>query len=240
MIRAQGLAARAALILTVLLAVWLIFTGLGSAGSENIRAAPIEDRGSPRAVKSGAADREGVDALQATVMVSATNVATPVSGPEPKLISAVLTEVATDDLALPKPVLSVAEGVNPKRPSSSGPLSVEAAPADGDSPETSVVLASVPAAEIPVEAHFSDAPPLLREMRSLGSLFTSDPLKRTMPAVRPVEAPSECPAPEACVDDYLWALYERTPKIDTNKVVERVRVKVKVTDQKEEQNPDRY
>ena len=229
MIRAQGLAARAALILTVLLAVWLIFTGLGSGGSENIRAAPIEDRGSPRAVKSGAADREGVDALQATVMVSATNVATLVSGPEPKLISAVLSEVATDDLALPKPVLSVAEGVNPKRPSSSGPLSVGAAPADGDSPETSVVLASVPAAEIPVEAHFSDAPPLLREMRSLGSLFTSDPLKRTMPAVRPVEAPSECPAPEACVDDYLWALYERTPKIDTNKVVERVRVKVKVT-----------
>ena len=97
MIRAQGLAARAALILTVLLAVWLIglFTGLGSAGSENIRAAPTEDRGSPRAVRSGAADREGVDALQATAMVSAVNVATPVSGPEPKLISAVLTEVAT-------------------------------------------------------------------------------------------------------------------------------------------------
>jgi len=36
-----------------------------------------------------------VDALQATAMVSAVNVATPVSGPEPKLISAVLTEVAT-------------------------------------------------------------------------------------------------------------------------------------------------
>ena len=234
MIRAQGLAARAALILTVLLAVWLIgsFTDLGSAGSENIRATPIEDRGLPHAIKSGAADREGVDTLQATAVVSATNVGTPVSGPEPKLISAVLTEVATDDLALPKPVLSVAEGVNPKRPSSSGPLSVEAAPADGDSPETSVVLASVPTAEIPVEAHFSDAPPLLREMRSLGSLFTSDPLNRTMPAVRPVEAPSECPAPEVCVDDYLWALYERTPKIDTNKVVERVRVKVKVTIQK--------
>ena len=110
MIRAQALAARAALTLTVLLAIWLIFTGLGSAGSENIRAAPIEDRGSPRAVKSGAADREGVDALQATAMVSAINVATPVSGPEPKLISAVLTEVATDDLALPKPATSIAEG----------------------------------------------------------------------------------------------------------------------------------
>ena len=144
MIRAQGLAAWAALILTVLLAVWLIFTGLGSAGSENIRAAPIEDRGSPRAVKSGAADREGLDALQATAMVSAINVATPVGEPEPKLISAVLTEVAANDLALPKPVPSVAEGINPKRPSSSSPLSVEAAPADEDSPKFRLSLRASP------------------------------------------------------------------------------------------------
>ena len=46
--------------------------------------------------------------------------------------------------------------------------------------------------------------------------------------MRPVETPSECPAPEVCIDDYLWALYERTPKIDTNKVVERVKVKAKL------------
>ena len=40
---------------------------------------------------------------------------------------------------------------------------------------------------------------------------------------------ANAPPPKVCIDDYLWALYERTPKIDTNKVVERVRVKVKVT-----------
>ena len=69
-----------------------------------------------------------------------------------------------------------------------------------------------------------------REMRSLGSLFTSDPLKQDpQPVVRPLETPSECPAPEICIDDYLWALYERTPKIDTNKVVERIKVQAKVT-----------
>jgi len=176
-----------------------------------------------------AADRERVDALQETAMLSVINVATSVSGPEPKVVSAVLTDVATYDLALSKPADSIAEGVNRERPSSTGPLSVETAPADRDSPETPVVLASVPAAEIPVDSHFADAPPLLGEMRSLGSLFTSDPLKRMLPAVRPVETPSECPAPEICIDDYLWALYERTPKIDTNKVLERVRVKAKVT-----------
>ena len=47
--------------------------------------------------------------------------------------------------------------------------------------------------------------------------------------MRPVETPSECPAPEICIDDYLWAIYERTPKIDTNKVVERIKVEAKVT-----------
>ena len=69
-------------------------------------------------------------------------------------------------------------------------------------------------------------------MQSLASLFTSDPLKQdALLTVRPVETPGECPAPatEVCIDDYLWAIYERAPKIDTNKVVERVKVRAKVT-----------
>jgi hypothetical protein len=32
---------------------------------------------------------------------------------------------------------------------------------------------------------------------------------------------------DACVDDYLWSLYERTPKVDTNKVTERIKKTVK-------------
>ena len=129
---------------------------------------------------------------------------------------------------------SVAEGVNPEPPISAvapTDMSVnKAAPADGHSSETPVVLASVPTAEIPVGAPLSDTPPSLGEMRSLGSLFTSDPLKQdAQPVVRPFETPSECPAPEVCIDDYLWAMYERTPKIDTNKVVEQMKVEVKVT-----------
>ena len=167
-------------------------------------------------------------------MLSITNVATPVLGPEPMELSAALTHVATDDLASLKPIDSVAEGVNPEPPISAvapTDMSVnKAAPADGHSSETPVVLASVPTAEIPVGAPLSDTPPPLREMRSLGSLFTSDPLKQDpQPVVRPLETPSECPAPEICIDDYLWAMYERTPKIDTNKVVEQMKVEAKVT-----------
>jgi hypothetical protein len=41
------------------------------------------------------------------------------------------------------------------------------------------------------------------------------------------EAIDGCPEPDVCVDQYLWSLYERTPKVDTLKVEERIKVKVK-------------
>ena len=162
---AQRFAARAALSATVILGGWGIglLAGFGSAGTGNIQAAPIEDRGSPDSIKAVTADLL-VDP-QATAMLSINNVATPVLGPEPMELSAALTHVATDDLASPKPVASIAEGGNPEPPISAvapTDMSVnKAAPADGHSSETPVVLASVPAAEIRVGAPLSDAPPPL-------------------------------------------------------------------------------
>jgi hypothetical protein len=50
------------------------------------------------------------------------------------------------------------------------------------------------------------------------------------PAVRPVETPDECLVAEICIDQYLWSLYERTPKIDTNKVTEKIKTTVKKKD----------
>jgi hypothetical protein len=46
-------------------------------------------------------------------------------------------------------------------------------------------------------------------------------------AVSPIETPDECAAADSCIDRYLWALYQRTPKEDTIKVQERRKVKVK-------------
>ena len=49
-------------------------------------------------------------------------------------------------------------------------------------------------------------------------------------AARPAvssEALDECHVPEICIDQYLWSLYERTPKVDTVKVEEQIKVKVK-------------
>jgi hypothetical protein len=40
------------------------------------------------------------------------------------------------------------------------------------------------------------------------------------------EALDACPEPDVCIDQYLWSLYERTPKVDTVKVTEQIKVTV--------------
>ena len=46
-------------------------------------------------------------------------------------------------------------------------------------------------------------------------------------AVRSLETVDECLVPEICIDQYLWSLYQRTPKRDTIKVEEQRKVTVK-------------
>ncbi len=70
-------------------------------------------------------------------------------------------------------------------------------------------------------------PPATPPVR-LASLFRSAPLEENLKlAVRVVEAPNECLVAEICIDDYLWSFYERTPKVDTNKVKARVKATVR-------------
>jgi hypothetical protein len=57
---------------------------------------------------------------------------------------------------------------------------------------------------------------------------TPDPVPNdAKEAVDSVEILDECPVAEICIDRYLWALYQRTPKMDTIKVHERRKVTVK-------------
>ena len=154
---------------------------------ENFYSAAIEDRDSPRVPTFLIADREPADAPQATAMVPVSNVvaAAVVGMLERTDVSAavtVLADVATAALASPKPFASLAEVAQVD------PISIKkAATADPESPETPVVLASVPAAEALIDGPPSDSgPPPQRAMRSLSSLFTSDP---------PKQDPQACCAP---------------------------------------------
>ena len=54
---------------------------------------------------------------------------------------------------------------------------------------------------------------------------TPDPVSND--AVDSVEILDECLVADVCIDRYLWALYQRTPKMDTIKVTERRKVTVR-------------
>jgi hypothetical protein len=42
-----------------------------------------------------------------------------------------------------------------------------------------------------------------------------------------LETADECPGSETCIDQYLWSVYQRAPKVDTIKVSEQIKVTVK-------------
>src|SRR5258708_5841323 len=82
--------------------------------------------------------------------------------------------------------------------------------------ETPFGLASVPAVEAP------------EKRGPLVSLFRPEPVEdEAQPAARAVEPLDECLVVDICIDEYLWSLYERTPKVDTNKVTEQIKTTVK-------------
>jgi D-alanyl-D-alanine carboxypeptidase len=84
-------------------------------------------------------------------------------------------------------------------------LFVEAAPTDS-SPS--------PASELPLV--------------QVATASTSDPLpSRVKQGADSIEILDECLVADTCIDRYLWALYQRTPKQDTMKVHERRKVAIK-------------
>ena len=53
------------------------------------------------------------------------------------------------------------------------------------------------------------------------------PLAEPEVNVSPLEASDECVLSEECIDQYLWSVYERAPKVDTIKVQEQIKATVK-------------
>src|SRR6516165_10198179 len=49
------------------------------------------------------------------------------------------------------------------------------------------------------------------------------PLAEPEPKVSPLEASDECVLSEECIDQYLWSVYQRAPKVDTIKVEEQIK-----------------
>jgi hypothetical protein len=187
---------------TVTIAGWCAarLGGFEWSGIENT-ATSIWNRGAARGATISSADAGPVGALLGHAMAS-------------------VAAVTTSHRKLPEPAVA----------SAAVPAS-DAATVDPGPRETAFGLAGVSAAEAPVvEAPLPDSrPPPPPETRvRLVSLFRPDPVEEDpQPAARPVETLDECLVVDICVDEYLWSLYERTPKVDTNKVTERIKTTVK-------------
>jgi hypothetical protein len=119
--------------------------------------------------------------------------------PEPAVATTAppVSEAAARDSSPPKPVFASADASAVEMPALEPDLTD---PGPKSPPEQGMQLASVPASE-PAD----------------------DDLK---PAVRSIEPPRQC-VTDICIDEYLWSLYQRTPKVDTVKVPEQIKVTVK-------------
>ena len=137
---------------------------------------------------------------------------------------------ATPIVERPAPPVAAAATLADQLP----PISLAAANAvAADAPVTETAAAGpTPVSQQPapiVTAALTDSPempPTLPEQQAAQSPATREP-GRANPALDSTEVLDECLVVDACVDRYLWALYQRTPKEDTVKTQEQRKVTVK-------------
>ncbi|MFZ0113206.1 MAG: peptidase M15, partial [Xanthobacteraceae bacterium] len=123
----------------------------------------------------------------------------PVNAPQPTAIER--TGVSSADVAMADP--------DPPAPAVLAAAAADAAIVEATSPATSPTPPEAPAVQV------ATAP-------------TSDPAPQDAPeTVATLETLDECLVADICIDQYLWAAYQRTPKLDTIKVPERKKVTVK-------------
>lgn len=147
-----------------------------------------------------------------------------------KIDARIIEPVAVEDIAVSTPDVSVDKAA--------APADTASAPADTASTPADTVTAPVDTVVAPSARDkyiVASADPLQMLPKTSGSAVEAtpddampgpQPLAATSP-VSAIEGPEDCLLAQVCIDQYLWAFYERTPKQDTNKVHERRKVTVK-------------
>ena len=198
---------------TVILAGWLFAWLAGSVGIENTAAMSIEGSRAP----SLTADAELADAPQATAIGKVANLNADVGmAVEPVTGSASDTTDTPQAAIMGKAVVVASADV--AMAVESMPATAPDAAAISSEPKSIVVAAlpdssqMLPVETSPVQAAAASTPPVSSETKETTSRL---------------EIFDECLVVDVCIDRYLWALYERTPKEDTISVQERRKVTVK-------------
>jgi hypothetical protein len=199
---------------TVILVGCVIATvsGFGLADIKNIHAPPIEDR----ATEMGKSGSEAVSAAAPVTAIAGDSLQAS-SRPEAPL--AEIAAVSTPDLVHTdaKEAASSAETPDESLPDLSQALA----------PETRPVQIAVASADDVVHGDFKGVVSAESLPDSSGALALQTPVDGKEAATS-AETLDECLAREICIDEYLWAAYQRAPKQDTVKMVERRKVTVKV------------
>ena len=107
-------------------------------------------------------------------------------------------------------------------------------PPEDTAPEHGGSVRAMPPAETPtVPVASAGSMPAAEKLPSLGALMRlasvspTDPLPdNARPTARSDDTSNECLVAELCIDQYLWSLYQRAPKVDTVKMEERIKVTV--------------
>jgi hypothetical protein len=140
-------------------------------------------------------------------------------------------DMATSSVGAGKPAGAIASvaalvgiDLRPSEPAPSAMSSVgKTVTPDPDPAETAVSAAEPPVAETTsavAAASPVSAPP--ETQFQLASVSASDPMNGdAKPTVRANDTSDACGGDVACIDAYLWSLYERAPKVDVNKVTEQ-------------------
>ena len=199
---AAGLCGTVILVGCVIAAV----SGFGLADIKNTHAPPIEDR----ATEMG---KTGSEAVSAAAPVTAIAGGSLQESLQPEAPLAEIAAVSTPDFVHTDAKEAVSSAETPDESLLN--------PSQALAPETRPVQIAAVSADDVVHGDFN-------------GVVSAESLPDASPALAPEtppdgkEAVDECLAREACVDQYLWSVYQRTPKQDTIKVVERRKVTVKM------------
>jgi hypothetical protein len=190
-----------------LVLAWL--AAYGSAGIENTRAAPMVYRTQSLAADASVADKPqpiAIAAASADIAAGSTGIT-----------------VASTDIAVTPADIKIASEITSK------PVTEAVTPDDAPTSRESepvVTAALTDSSEIAPPEASPKQPEALPELDTKPGMALQTPagVDRSVDSVAVLD---ECPVVENCIDRYLWALYQRTPKEDAVKTEERTRVTVK-------------
>ncbi|WP_156795854.1 D-alanyl-D-alanine carboxypeptidase family protein [Bradyrhizobium icense] len=200
-------------LLGLALASWILvcLAGFDSASTERVSASVVS-----ASIKNADASIENADAPSIVERQEPSLIATAEPTRTPPVIA--LASAAIDAIDVPIPTASVIE----KAPDAAKTPDTTKAPdttAGLEEPKPVVVAALTDPAEI--------LPPEVSSAEIATTITPDSAPDNAAQTVRTIEINEECLVAEPCIDRYLWALYERAPKIDAIKVHERRKVTVK-------------